>query len=60
MNKTFSETLEEMISGRTLKEIAEAIDIPYRTIQNWKLGTAVPSKITQKAVIEQISEYLNK
>lgn len=34
-------TTKELIkeTGWTVKEFAEYFEIPYRTVQNWKLGT---------------------
>ena len=55
-NVTFAEELTKAI-GKTFKpmtKIAEALGIPYRTMQDWKAGKRVPNEFTQKSVLEQI------
>ena len=56
MVETFAEQLTKAI-GKTYKpmtKIAEALGIPYRTMQDWKAGKRVPNEYTQRTVLEQI------
>lgn len=55
---TFAETLKEAIerSGKSMTDIAAALNIPYRTIQDWRAGRRVPNAFTQKSVLEQIEK----
>lgn len=41
-------------SGKTMKEIAELLNIPYRTIQDWKAGRRTPAPYMQQSILNQI------
>lgn len=38
----------------TQKELAERLQVPFRTYQNWELGYNKPSKLTRKYVLNYI------
>lgn len=56
---TFREQLREILKdlGITQKEAAVYIGVPYRTFQNWILGTAAPAEYIQLIVITQFNDY---
>lgn len=60
--QTFAEQLNEAINSTGLKltEIAKLIGVPYRTIQDWKLGNRTPSEFVQYEVLSKISEINKK
>lgn len=55
---TFADILAAAIkkTGKKMTEVAEELDIPYRTIQDWRAGRRVPNEFTQRIVIEQIEK----
>ena len=55
---TFADILSEAIkqTGKTMTDIAAALGIPYRTIQDWRAGRHEPNAYTQRTVIEQIEK----
>lgn len=56
---TFSNLLRTILKdlGLTQKEAAEFLNVPYRTFQNWILGTAAPAEYIQLIVIAQLNDY---
>lgn len=56
---TFHEHLREILKelGMTQKEAAEYLGVPYRTFQNWILGTAAPPEYIQLIVLSQFDNY---
>ena len=54
---TFSEKLTEAIksSGKTMKAVAEELEVPYRSMQNWKNGVNVPSKLVQNTILNALN-----
>lgn len=57
---TFAESLTEAIkaTNKTMKDVAEALNIPYRTVQDWRAGRRVPNEFIQNAVIAQIEKMI--
>ena len=45
-------------TGMPLRKVAEAVDIPYRTLQSWKIGQRTPNRYTQDAIMAQIKELI--
>ena len=56
VEKPFDQNLKLAIteSGKTMKEIAELLNIPYRTIQDWKAGRRTPATYMQQSILNQI------
>lgn len=56
----FQDELRELIqkTGMTMRAVAEAIDVPYRTMQHWRSGESVPNKFTQEVVKSEISKLI--
>lgn len=57
----FQDELREAIhaTGLSMREVAEKMSIPYRTMQDWRCGAREPNKFTQESVLEKIAE-INK
>lgn len=49
--KTWAEEVDEIIkaTGLPMRQVAEKLDIPYRTIQDWKYGKRTPDNFTKRA-----------
>jgi DNA-binding transcriptional regulator YiaG len=49
--KTWAEEVAEIIktTGLPMRQVAEKLDIPYRTIQDWKYGKRTPDNFTKRA-----------
>ena len=45
-------------AGMSVKELAELIGAPYRTLKNWDDGTTKPPKWLQKLIVEKIENSL--
>lgn len=56
--ETFAEKLTKAIDKtyKPMTKIAEALGIPYRTIQDWRAGRHEPNAYTQRTVLEQIEK----
>ncbi len=57
----WAEEVQELIkeSGLTMTEVASELEIPYRTLQNWKNGQREPDAFTKKAFrhfVKQLSK----
>lgn len=46
--------------GLQIKEIADMLGAPYRTIQDWDSGARKPPEWIEKIVIEKIKKYKKK
>lgn len=46
--------------GLQIKEIADMLSAPYRTIQDWDSGARKPPEWIEKIVIEKIKKYKKK
>lgn len=55
----FNKVIKEYRKANNLtqKELAERLQVPFRTYQNWELGYNVPSKLAQKSVINYIATH---
>lgn len=49
--KSWAEEVAEIIenTGLPMRQVAEKLDIPYRTIQDWKYGKRIPDNFTKRA-----------
>lgn len=58
---SFAEVLEAIIwkSCKTQKEIAAALEIPLRTLENWVSGKSEPNKITRDTVTDKLIALYN-
>lgn len=52
----FKETLKALREGMglTQQKMAELLEIPPRTIENWEAGSREPPKYVQKLIIEKL------
>lgn len=41
-------------AGLTIKQVAEILEAPYRTVQEWNAGRRMPPKWIQRLIIEKI------
>lgn len=41
-------------AGYTRKEVAEKLEIPYRTLENWENGSRECPRYTEKLIVEKI------
>lgn len=59
---TFQDEIREAIAatGKTMKEVSELTEIPYRTMQDYRSGQRTPNKITREAVLNKINELKGK
>lgn len=46
--------------GLQIKEIADMLGAPYRTIQDWDSGARKPPEWIEKIIIEKIEKYVKK
>ena len=56
-------TVEEMMERlgvRTIADVSRLLGIPYRTVQNWKLGLKTPSDWVMRLVEEKVESLANK
>ena len=53
--KTIKEAAEK--TGRNIKETAELLNAPYRTVQNWFDGTRKPPEWVERLVIEKLENF---
>ena len=44
-------------AGLSIKELADLLGAPYRTIQNWNLGERKPPEWIEQLVIKDINNY---
>ena len=44
-------------AGLTIKELADLLGAPYRTIQKWNLGECKPPEWIERLVIKEIKNY---
>ena len=44
-------------AGLTIKELADLLGAPYRTIQNWNLGERKPPEWIERLAIKEIKNY---
>ena len=44
-------------AGLTIKELADLLGAPYRTIQNWNLWERKPPEWIERLVIKEIKNY---
>lgn len=53
----FPSELREAIasSGMTMREVAETLGIPYRTMQDWRAGRRIPAGYVRADIIERIN-----
>ncbi len=58
---SFSEFIVKYLAAtnKTMKTLAEELELPYRTIQDWKAGRRTPSKFIQKSICAKFSEVLS-
>ena len=58
----WKEIVEKRIkeTGKTMKEIAQITDIPYRTLQDWKAGKREPENIKKWAFINKTDKIITK
>ncbi|MGN1118284.1 MAG: hypothetical protein ACI4RU_06700 [Acutalibacteraceae bacterium] len=56
LQNTFQDELREAIkdSGKNMREVSELLEIPYRTIQDWRAGRRIPGAYVRKDIIEKI------
>ena len=45
-------------SGKTIQEVADAVGITKRTVENWKYGKVEPNDFTKKAFRNEIKNLL--
>ena len=59
---TFQDELREAIAatGKKLSEVSREIEVPYRTMQDYRSGQRTPNKITREAVLNKINELKGK
>lgn len=52
----FNKIIKEFRKANNLtqKELAERLQVPFRTYQNWELGYNTPTKLAQKSVLDYI------
>ena len=57
--KTSAKTIKEAArkAGRNIKETAEILGAPYRTVQNWFDGTRKPPEWVERLVIEKLENF---
>lgn len=41
-------------AGMTIKQVAELLEAPYRTVQEWNAGRRMPPKWIQRLIVEKI------
>ena len=58
--ETWAEQVADRINktGMTMRQVAEAIELPYRTLQDWKNGKRTPDKLSQWAFIHRTEGLL--
>ena len=49
---TIQEAREKV--GLTINDVCKWLDIPYRTLQNWELGTRACPPYMEKLIVEKI------
>lgn len=52
----FNKLIKEFRKANNLtqKELAERLQVPFRTYQNWELGYNKPNKLTRKYILNYI------
>lgn len=40
--------------GLTMKELSEALEIPYRTLQDWEAGRRNPAPWAEKLILKEM------
>lgn len=44
-------------AGLTQKQVAEKLEVGYRTVQHWEAGTRTPLNITAKSVLKALNNF---
>lgn len=62
LKNIFQDELREAIkdTGKNMREVSELLEIPYRTIQDWRAGRRVPSAYIRKDVLDRIRNLKNE
>ena len=47
-------------AGLNIKELAELLNAPYRTVQEWNAGRHLPPEWMQRLIIEEIERCTTK
>lgn len=60
-NITWQDEVKDLIksTGKTMTEVAELTEVPYRTLQHWKGGDREPSNLVKKAFRKAIESLNN-
>jgi DNA-binding transcriptional regulator YiaG len=60
MKQNFSIRLRALKGKRTTQDLARALGVPKRTLDDWLVGRSVPAAITREAVLSKLQKTIRE